>query len=66
MDLKQCFQIEKHPDSLRSRLSERFVLENIHNNCTFNDEFYGQINETTMGTIFTPTFATIKVKYFEI
>ena len=54
------FWIEKHPDSLHSRFSKGFVLESIkiileNNNYTFNDEFYGQISGTAIGTIFAPT-----------
>ena len=40
---------------------------NIENNhCTFNDEFYKQISETAMGTIFAPTYATLTMGYFEV
>ena len=58
---------EKYPDSLHSRFSKAFVLESIkiileNNNCTFNDEFYRQIS----GTIFSPTYATITMWYFEV
>ena len=47
-----------------------FVLESIkiileNNNCTFNNEFYRQISGTAMGTIFTPTYATLTMGYFE-
>ena len=31
----------------------KIILEN--NNCTFNDDFYRQISETAMNTIFAPT-----------
>ena len=32
----------------------------------FNNEFYTQIKDTAMGTIFAPTYATLSMKYFEI
>ena len=35
------------------------------NNCTFNDEFYGQISGTAMGTVFAPTYGTLTMGYFE-
>ena len=62
---------EKHPDSLHSRFSKGCVLESIkiileNNNCTFNDEFYRQISGTAMGTIFSITYATLTMGYFEI
>ena len=65
------FWIEKHPDSLHSRFSKGFVLESIkiileNNNCTFNDAFYRQISGTAVGTIFTPTYATSTMGYFEV
>ena len=65
------FWIEKHPDSLNSRFSERFVLESIkmiieNNNCTSNNEFYRKISGTAMGTIFAPRYATLTMGYFEV
>ena len=35
-------------------------------NCTFNDEFYRQISGTAVGSIFTPTYATLTMGYFEV
>ena len=32
----------------------------------FNNEFYNQIKDTVMGTIFAPTYATLSMGYFEI
>ena len=32
----------------------------------FNNEFYNQIKITAIGTIFTPTYATLSMEYFEI
>ena len=32
----------------------------------FNNEFYNQIKGTAMGIIFTPTYATLSMGYFEI
>ena len=32
----------------------------------FNNEFYNQIKDTVMGTIFAPTYATLLMGYFEI
>ena len=32
----------------------------------FNNEFYNQIKGTSMGTIFSPTNATLLIGYFEI
>ena len=65
------FWIEKHPDSLHSRFLKGFVLESAriiseNNSCTFNDEFYRQISGTAIGTIFSPTYATLPIGYFEV
>ena len=54
------FSIEKHIDSLNSRFSKEYLLKSIkiileNNNRTFNDDFYRQISETAMNTIFVPT-----------
>ena len=35
-------------------------------NCHLNNEFYNQIKGTAMGTILTPTYATLSVGYFDI
>ena len=32
----------------------------------FNNEFYNQIEDTAMGTVFAPTYATLSMGYFEI
>ena len=42
----------------------KFILQN--NNMKFNNEFYNQIKGTAMGTIFTPTSATLSMGYFKI
>ena len=38
----------------------------LENNCTFNDEFYGEISGTAKGLIFVSTYATLTMGYFEI
>ena len=65
------FGTEKHPDSLHSRFSGRFVLEYIktileYNNCIFNNESYRQNSGTAMGIIFAPTYATLTIGYLEV
>ena len=42
----------------------KFTLQN--NNIKFNNEFYDQIKDTVMGTIFAPTYATLLKGCFEI
>ena len=62
--------LENHPESLHARFNKEFVLECgkfvLQNNMKFNNEFYNQIKGTAMGTIFTPTYTTLSMGYFEI
>ena len=56
---------------MHSRFLKGFVLESAriiseNNSCTFNDEFYRQISGTAIGTIFSPTYATLPIGYFEV
>ena len=58
-------------DSLHFRFLKGFVLESMkiiseNNNCVFNDEFHRQISGTAIGTIFSPTYATLTTRYFEV
>ena len=60
----QDYWLEKHPESLHERFNREFVFELAkfilqNNNKKFNNEFYNQITSTAMGTIFTPTYATL-------
>ena len=58
-----------HAYKLELCLTGLFVLESarlIPEHSKFNDEFFVQINGTAMGTIFAPTYATLRVGYFEL
>ena len=65
------YWLEKHPEeSLHARFNKEFLLECakfiLQNNMKFNNEFYSQSKGTAMGTISTPTYATLSMGYFEI
>ena len=65
------YWIDKHPGSLHKRFSKticirsnRLILEN--NNCNFNYEFFVQMNGTATETMFTLTYATLRMGYFKL
>ena len=65
------YWIDKHRGSLKERFCKQFVLESArlilkNNKCKFNDEFFVQINGTTMVTIFSLRYATLSMGYFEL
>ena len=64
------FYIEKHPETIQKRFELNFILESIdfilkNNTFMFNGENYLQLCGTAMGTIFSPTYATLIVGYLE-
>ena len=65
------YRIDKYSGSVHQRFSKQFVLEWARlilekNNCKFNDEIFVQINGTAMGIIFTLTYGTISIGFFEV
>lgn len=65
------FWIKKLPQTLTLRFVREFAIESIKtllkiNNCTFNIEFYKQINGTAMGTKFAATYPNLTMGYFQV
>ena len=63
------YWLENHSESLHARFNKEIVLECAkltlqNNNIKLHDEFYNK--GTAMGTIFSPTYATLSNGYFKI
>ena len=64
------YWLDKFPESLHSRFSKAFVLENVkfileENKLNFNHDYFNPIRGTAMGTIFSPTYANLTTGFFE-
>jgi len=64
------YWLQKYPDSVNERFSQRFIKEGIqiileNNNFNFDDKYYNQSKGTAMGTKFAPTYATLVVGFLE-
>ena len=64
------YRLENHSEILHARFNKEFVLECAkfilqNNNMKFNNEFYNQIKGTSMGTIFTSTYATLSMRFLK-
>ena len=65
------YWLDKFPKSLHPILFEEFVLESVtfileNNNLNFDNEYFNQIKGMAIGTIFTPTFATLIIGFIEL
>ena len=63
--------LTKDKVDLHPRFRKEFVLESANfilknNPLTFDSEFYFQIKETVMGTIFAPTYTNLTMGYHKI
>ena len=64
------YWLTTYQENLHSKLKKEFVLESSNfirknNTLTFDSEFYLQIKGTTMGRIFSPTYANLTMLYHQ-
>ena len=64
------FWLDKYPKLINNRFFKEFLIESMKiiledNNFYFNDKFYTQKRGTAMGTKFTPTYATLVLRFLE-
>ena len=65
------YWLDRFPEPLHLRLSKKFVLECVkfilqNNNLNFDNEYFNQIKDTAMGTIFAPAYANLTMGFLEL